>query len=117
MTMIEAMRRVSKKAFFSKKRLAEDVVYNEKTISALCYIGATLSRTDWNDAATSIEHASLADLSVFIVCDTDVANPEVGDNITYKGITYSVANVMSHDEWGAQWVLSCSTNERAYGRK
>lgn len=117
MGMIDAQRRISKKCFFSEKRLGEKVTYNGDEIIALVYIGASLSRTDWTDTATAIEHSSIADLAVFSICDDDVEEPIEGDVINYKGEDYGVANIIEHDVAGTHWVVLASKAEKAFGRK
>lgn len=121
-TMLEAQRRVSRKAFFSLDRLGETIEYNGKQIVALAYPGATLSRTDWNDAATSIENANLADLAVFGICDdpTDENGidkpPTEGDEIVYNGETYYASQQIEHDVAGSHYVVFATKNHRAWGR-
>lgn len=120
MSVLEAQRRICKKAFFSTDRLGEPVTYNGKEIVALVYTGASLSRTDWNDAATSVENANLADLAVFSVCDDTedggVPEPQEGDKIVYEGNTYLVAQIIKHDVAGAHYVVTATRNTKAFGR-
>lgn len=116
MGMLEAQRRIAKNTFFNTDRLGETITYNGVEIVALVYIGASISRTDWNDAATSIEHSSLADLAVFSVCDEDVIEPCEGDEIIYKGTAYTVAQIILHDVAGAHFVVTASKENKAFGR-
>lgn len=116
MGMLEAHRRISRKAFFSLDRLGEVVKYNGEEIVALVYTGATLARPDWTDTATAIEHAAIADITTVCVCDEDVPDPQEGDSIVYKGETYVVAQIIKHDTAGCHWVLNCSANNKGYGR-
>ena len=120
MSVLEAQRRVSKKAFFSLDRLGEPITYNGQEIVALVYIGASMSRPDWNDAATAIEHANLADIATFSVCDDPddggVAEPQEGDVIVYKDIEYQVAQIIEHDVAGAHYVVFAVKNTKAFGR-
>ena len=116
MSILEAQRRVTKKAFFSLDRLGETITYNGNEIVALVYIGASLSRPDWNDAATSVEHASLADIATFSVCDEDVVAPEEGDTIVYNGTQYTVAQIIEHDVAGCHFVVFAVKDTKAFGR-
>lgn len=116
MGMMDAQRRISKNVYFSTKRLGEDIEYNGCAIIGLVYIGASASRTDWNDAATTVENANLADLATFSVCDEDVELPQEGDIIKYKDDEYEVVQIVEHDVAGAHWVLFATKGERAFGR-
>lgn len=116
MSVLEAQRRVAKTAFFSTARLGETITYNGVEIVALVYIGASLSRPDWNDAATSIEHANLADIATFSVCDDDVNSPNEGDVIVYGNDEYLVAQIIEHDVAGAHYVLFATKNTKPFGR-
>lgn len=116
MNMISAQRRVFTKAAFSTDRLGEPIVYNGAEITALVEIGATLARTDWNNAATTIEEARLGDNATFSVMDTDVPEPQEGDIIEYAGSEYSVARVENHDQAGGHYVLDAIKCGRVTGR-
>lgn len=114
--MMDAHRRIVTKSCFSTDRVAETISYNGTEIPAIVEIGASLSRSDWNDAATTIEEARLIDVASFSVLDTDVPDPQEGDEIVWNGDTYHVARVTSHDEYGANFVLDAMKEGRAYGR-
>lgn len=116
MGMLDAQRRISKQVYFSTKRLGEEVEYNGTPLIALVYIGASASRTDWNDAATSVENANLADLATFSICDDDIETPQEGDIIKYKEDEYAVVQIIEHDVAGSHWVLFATKGERAFGR-
>lgn len=116
MSMICAQRRVFTKAAFSQERLGEPIVYNGAEITALVEIGATMARTDWNNAATTIEEARLGDTATFSVMDTDVPEPQEGDIIEYKNDEYSVARVENHDEAGGHYVIEAIKCGRVTGR-
>lgn len=116
MNMISAQRRIFTKAAFSTDRLGEPIVYNGAEITALVEIGATLARTDWNNAATTIEEARLSDNATFSVMDTDVPEPQEGDIIEYAGNEYSVARVENHDQAGGHYVLDAIKCGRVTGR-
>ncbi len=116
MNMISAQRRIFTKAAFSTDRLGEPIVYNGAEITALVEIGATLARTDWNNAATTIEEARLGDNATFSVMDTDVPEPQEGDIIEYAGNEYSVARVENHDQAGGHYVLDTIKCGRVTGR-
>ena len=116
MNMISAQRRIFTKAAFSTDRLGEPIVYNGAEITALVEICATLARTDWNNAATTIEEARLGDSATFSVMDTDVPEPQEGDIIEYAGDEYSVARVENHDQAGGHYVLDAIKCGRVTGR-
>ncbi len=120
MSVLDAQRRVCQKALFSLDRIGEPIVYNGQEIIALVEIGASLSRPDWNDAATSIEHASLADIAYFSVLD-DVENggvpePQEGDTIVYNETEYSVAQIIQHDIAASLYLVFAVKNTKAFGR-
>lgn len=121
MGMMDAQRRICKKAFFSADRLGERITYNGKDVVALVYIGASNSRADWNDAATAVENASIIDIAYFAVCDdlddeNGVAKPVEGDEIIYKGTRYAVSQLMEHDVAGSHYLVLASKSEKAWGR-
>ena len=116
MSMISAQRKVFMTAAFSKDRLGEPIVYNGAEITALVEVGATMARTDWNNAATTIEEARLGDIATFSVMDTDVPEPQEGDIIEYKNDEYSVARVENHDEAGGHYVIDAIKCGRVTGR-
>ena len=119
MGMMDAQRRICRKAFFSDKRLGEHISYNGKDIVALVYVGVSDSRSDWNEAKTVVENASLIDAAYFCVCDegeNGVLTPSEGDAIIYNGARYSVSNIVEHDVAGSHYVLLASKAERAFGR-
>lgn len=115
MGMLEAQRRVYSQCF-SADRLGEPIKYNDKDINALAEVGASLSRTDWNNAATTIEEARLADMATFSVLETDVPNPQEGDTIIYHDESYTVARVANYDYAGNNFVLDAIKNGRGFGR-
>lgn len=114
--MIDAQRRITAKACFSTDRIGETIIYNGKEITALTEVGATLARTDWNDASTTVEEARIADEASFSVLDTDVPDPQEGDTIQYKNDTYTVSRITNHDEAGANFVLEATKSGKAWGR-
>nr|DAR24901.1 MAG TPA: ATP-binding sugar transporter [Caudoviricetes sp.] len=116
MSMISAQRKVFTKAAFSKERLGEPIIYEGNEIIALVEVGATLARTDWNNAATTIEEARLGDTATFSIMDTDVPSPQEGDKVVYKGDSYSVARVENHDEAGGHFVVDAIKKGRVMGR-
>ena len=119
MSVIEAQRRASKKAFFSTARLGEEITYNGQNVIAIVEIGASMSRPDWNVPATQVEHASLTDIAYFSICDdvTDggIAEPQEGDTIVYNGTEYSVAQLVLHDITGSLWLVFAVKNTKAFG--
>ncbi|EFR42330.1 MAG: hypothetical protein QP733_02015 [Dialister micraerophilus] len=121
MSMLNAQRRISKKVFFSEKRLGEKILYNGVEIVALVYIGSSLTRSDWNDTHTQIEHSRLGDLAVFSICDdvsdkNGIKEPIEGDVIIYGDHVYGVSSIIEHDVTGCHWVVLASKEEKAYGR-
>ncbi len=120
MSVLEAQRRASKKAFFSLARLGEQITYNGQETIAIVEIGASMSRPDWNIPATAVENASLTDIAYFSVCDDvedgGIAEPQEGDTIVYNGTEYSVAQMVMHDVTGALWVIFAVKNTKAFGR-
>lgn len=116
MSMISAQREIVKKSCFSTDRVAETITYNGVEITALVEIGPTLSRTDWNNAATTIEEARLANIAVFSVLDTDVANPTEGDHIVYNNETYNVSRIANYDKAGGHWLVEAMRSGKAFGR-
>lgn len=121
MSVLEAQRRVSRKAFFSLARSGETITYNGQEIIAIVEIGASQTRPDWNDAATSIEHADLADIAYFSVCDDPdnggIAEPQEGDTIVYNGTEYSAAQIIMHDVPASLYLVFAVKNTRAFGRR
>lgn len=121
MSVLEAQRRVSKKAFYSLARTGETITYNGQEIVAIVEIGATLSRPDWNVPATSVEHADLTDIAYFSVLDDPddggVRQPEEGDTIVYNGEEYNVAQTVMHDVQAATYVVFAVRNTKAFGRR
>lgn len=119
MSVLEAQRRVSKKAFFSLARLGEQITYNGQEVVAIVEIGASLSRPDWNVPATAVEHASLTDIAYFSICDDiedgGIPEPQEGDTIIYNGTEYSVAQLVMHDVTGALWLVFAVKNTKAFG--
>jgi len=119
MSVLEAQRRVSKKAFFSSARLGEPITYNGQEVIAIVEIGATLSRPDWNVPATAVEHASLTDIAYFSICDDEndggIAEPQEGDVIVYNDTEYSVAQLVMHDVAGSLWLVFATKNTKAFG--
>lgn len=120
MSMIDAQRRVTKQALFSLKRLAELIEYTDsenvtKQIPALIEIGPEMSRSDWNDAATKVEHGSINDIAEFSVLKDDVPKPKEGDHIVYDGDKWKVAQVYKYDSAGHNYVLICSRNGKGWG--
>lgn len=119
MNMLDAQRRVTKKALFSVKRLGEEILYTNKngtkTIVAIVEIGPEMSRSDWNDAATRVESARLNDLAEISVLYDDVPNPVEGDTIKYKNSSWNVTQIYKYDSAGNNYVLICTKNGRAFG--
>lgn len=123
MSMIDAQRRVTKQALFSVKRLGEPITYIntidgedvEHEIVAISQIGAEMSRGDWNDAATKVEHAAMNDIAEFTILASDIPHPQEGDNIIYRGEKWSVSQLYLYDAMGDANVVICMKNGRAYG--
>ena len=119
MSVLEAQRRASKKAFFSTARLGETITYNEQEVVAIVEVGASLSRPDWNVPATTVEHASLTDIAYFSICDDvedgGIAEPQEGDTILYNGTEYNVAQLVMHDKAGCLYVVFAVKNTKAFG--
>lgn len=114
--MIEAQQQIIKAACFNDKLVGEHALYNGKDIVCTPEVGATLSRTDWNDAATSIENAVIGDLASFSVLAEDVPHPQEGDTITYNDETYKVASIALYDSVAGVYVLACMVNAKGIGR-
>lgn len=118
MGMIEKQREITRRAFFSDQRLGEHILYNDKDIIAIPEIGVSLSRGDWNEAATQIEHASILDNAVFTIRADDLdEKPVEGDTIIYNEEKYSVIQHVLFDSCANAYVVSCMRNGRAYGGK
>lgn len=120
MNMLNAQRRITRKALFSTRRLAEEIEYTDKTnetkiIPAIVTLGPEMSRSDWNDAATKIEHGSINDIAEFNVLAEDVGKPNEGDHIKYMGETWKVAQVYNYDSQGDNYVVICSKNGKGWG--
>lgn len=119
MSVLEAQRRTSKKAFFSLARLGETITYNGQEVIAIVEIGASMSRPDWNVPATQVEHASLTDIAYFSVCDDiedgGIPEPQEGDTIVYNGTEYNVAQLVMHDVTGSLWLVFAVKNTKAFG--
>ena len=119
MSVLEAQRRASKKAFFSTARLGEEIAYNGQDIIAIVEIGASLSRPDWNVPATAVEHASLSDIAYFSICDDvadgGIAEPQEGDTIVYNNAEYTVQQLVMHDVTGSLWLVFATKNTKAFG--
>ena len=119
MSVLEAQRRASKKAFFSTARLGETITYNGQDIIAIVEIGASLSRPDWNVPATAVEHASLTDIAYFSICDDvadgGIAEPQEGDTIVYNNAEYTVQQLVMHDVTGSLWLVFATKNTKAFG--
>ena len=119
MSVLEAQRRASKKAFFSTARLGETITYNGQEVVAIVEVGASLSRPDWNVPATTVEHASLTDIAYFSICDDvedgGIAEPQEGDTILYNGTEYNVAQLVMHDKAGCLYVVFAVKNTKAFG--
>ena len=116
MSVLEAQRRASRKAFFSSARLGEQITYNGQELIAIVEIGASMSRPDWNVPATTVEHASLTDIAYFSICDEDIDHePQEGDTVEYNGTQYLVAQVVMHDVAGSLWVIFAVKNTKAFG--
>lgn len=120
MNMINAQRRITKRSLFSTKRLAEEIEYTDsknetKVIPAIIERGPEMSRSDWNDAATKVEHGSINDIAEFSVLRDDVEHPREGDHIVYEGETWKVAQVYNYDSAGHNYVLICSRNGKGWG--
>ena len=119
MSVLEAQRRASKKAFFSTARLGETITYNGQEVIAIVEIGATLSRPDWNVPATAVEHASLSDIAYFSICDDvadgGIAEPQEGDTIVYNNAEYTVQQLVMHDVTGSLWLVFATKNTKAFG--
>ena len=119
MSVLEAQRRTSKRAFFSLARLGELITYNGQEKIAIVEIGASMSRPDWNVPATQVEHASLTDIAYFSVCDDPndggITEPQEGDTIVYNGTEYNVAQLVMHDVTGCLWLVFAVKNTKAFG--
>lgn len=119
MSVLEAQRRASKKAFFSLARLGEPITYNGREVIAIVEVGASLSRPDWNVPATQVEHASLTDIAYFSICDDiedgGITEPQEGDTIVYNGTEYNVAQLVMHDVTGSLWLVFAVKNTKAFG--
>lgn len=119
MNMLDAQRRVTKQALFSVKRLGEEVFYENKqgshNIVAIVEIGPEMSRSDWNDAATRVENASLNDIAEFSILRSDIERPREGDTITYNGEKWNVTQSYKYDSAGDVYVLICTRRGTAYG--
>ena len=120
MSMLDAQRRVTKKALFSTERLAELIEYTDsnnvtKTIPAIVMLSVEMSRSDWNDAATKVEHGSINDIAEFDILRDDVGTPKEGDHIKYMGETWKVAQVYNYDSAGDNYVVICSKNGKGWG--
>lgn len=116
MSVLEAQRKASKKAFYSTARLGEEITYNGQNIIAIVEIGATLSRPDWNVPATAVEHASLTDIAYFSVCDDELEHePQEGDTIVYNDAEYTVQQLVMHDKAGSTYVVFAVKNTKAFG--
>jgi len=118
MGMLDAQRRISRQAFFSPDRLGETITYNGRDIVALVYIGASMSRSDWNAVHTQVENANIADIALFSVCDDESdpngVMPHEGDSIVYHGNNYSVAQIVEHDVPGSHYLVMASKDERGW---
>ena len=119
MTMLDAQRRITQKALFSVKRLGEEIEYTDsknvtKTIVAIIMLGTEMSRSDWNDSATQVEHGSINDIAEFNILRADVPKPNEGDHIKYMGETWKVVQVYNYDSAGDNYVLICSNNGRGW---
>lgn len=119
MSMMDAQRRITKKALFSVKRLGETVIYEnrdgQKEIVAIVEIGPEMSRSDWNDAATKVEHASVNDIAEISVLRSDIEKPVEGDTITYNGEKWNVTQGYRFDSAGNSYVLICTKRGTVYG--
>lgn len=117
MTMLDAQRRVTKQALFCAKRLGEPILYTgaddiQKEIIAIPQIGPEMSRSDWNDSATKVEHATLNDIAEFTILASDVRNPQEGDEIIYRDERWSVVQLYLYDSMGDAHVVICMKNGR-----
>lgn len=119
MSMMDAQRRITKKALFSVKRLGETVTYENrngsKEIVAIVEIGPEMSRSDWNDAATKVENASVNDIAEISVLRSDVEKPVEGDTIIYNGDRWNVTQGYRWDSAGGCYVLICTRRGTVYG--
>lgn len=119
MTMLDAQRRIVKTALFSVKRLGETAIYEnkagQKEIVVLAEIGPEMSRSDWNDAATKVEHASLNDVAEFSILRSDILKPIEGDTIIYNNEKWNVTQNYRFDSAGDCYVLICTKRGAAYG--
>lgn len=120
MSMLDACRRIYEKSLFSVKRLGETVIYIdsddvEHEIIAIAQVGAEMSRGDWNDAATKVEHTALTDIAEFTILAKDIPHPQEGDNILYRGERWSVTQLYLYDSNGDANVVICMKNGRAFG--
>lgn len=118
MGMIDKQREITRKAFFSDTRLGEHILYNDVDIIAIVELGVTLSRGDWNEAATQIEHASITDNALFTIRADDLeSEPDEGDTIIYGEKKYSVTQQILFDTGANAYVVSAMAKGRAYGGK
>ena len=119
MNMLDAQRRITKIALFSVKRLGEEIIYENKdgahNIVAIVEIGPEMSRSDWNDAATKVENASINDIAEFSVLRSDIEKPREADTITYNGEKWNVTQVYKYDSAGDNYVLICTRRGAVYG--
>lgn len=117
MSMLDAQRRITKQALFCAKRLGEPILYTgiddvQKEIIAIPQLGSEMSRSDWNDSATKVEHATLNDLAEFTILASDVPHPQEGDEIIYRGERWSVTQLYLYDSMGDANVVICMKNGR-----
>lgn len=117
MSMLDAQRRITKQALFCVKRLGEIILYTgmdnvQKEIIAIPQVGPEMSRSDWNDAATKVEHANLNDVAEFTILASDVPNPQEGDEIIYRNERWSVTQLYLYDNMGDAHVVICMKNGR-----
>lgn len=117
MSMLDAQRRVTKQALFCVKRLGEKILYTgidniAKEIIAIAQVGPEMSRSDWNDSATKVEHANLNDIAEFTILASDVEHPQEGDEIIYRNERWSVTQLYMYDSMGDVNVVICMKNGR-----
>lgn len=110
------MRRV----LFDPERYGEEVEYTDKnnetkTIRAIPILGPEMSRSDWNDAATKVEHGSINDIAEFCIDRNDIEKPREGDHIKYMGETWKVTQVYNYDSISDSYVVICSKNGKGWG--
>ena len=120
MNMLDAQRRITKLALFSVKRLGETILYTgvdniQKEIVVIPQVGPEMSRSDWNDAATRVEHADLNDIAEFTILASDVPHPQEGDEIIYREERWSVVQLYLYDSMGDANVVICMKNGRSFG--